>query len=529
MNTIGFGYNICMSCGLITLLIVVSVVPILLFTLPILHMLHMFQQNSYNRKEHKQWRKRSSKWYFPTKKTGGIFRNAKKPLVMTSRAIRLLICQILLIIIFYSVIAIFVEIKTDFSSLTEPMNLRYWLFSNIAILYYVALYFFLPHLVMLANFVNRPIEKMIANYYIADTKKILKSHPNLIVIGITGSYGKTSTKNYLFQILSKQFNVLMTPESYNTPMGIALTVRKLLRPYHQILICEMGAKKPHEIAELCEIVQPKYGIVTSVGPAHLESFKKIEHIYSTKLELSVAVLKNGGSSFVHENVLEQAKKLNLQSGITGQNGKSPVSYGEKSNHVEIIQVDQNGTKFQIEDSEHEKQIFLSALVGSHNIDNILGCIVLARTLGMSSQTIASRVGLLKSAPHRLEIKSNSYNGRKVTILDDAYNANPAGTQAALDVLGMFQGKKVVITPGMVELGSEQVPANVQFGKQIAEVADLAILVGKKQTEPIAKGLKEAKFDWSKVYITENVSEGINYAYEQNGEVILLENDLPDNY
>ena len=130
---------------------------------------------------------------------------------------------------------------------------------------------------------------MISHGYVKDARRILESMPGLTVIGITGSYGKTSTKNFLHSLLSVKYNVLMTPESYNTTMGVVRTVRERLRPTHQVFIVEMGAKNPGDIREICDLVRPKYGMITSIGEQHLETFKTLDNIIKTKFELADAI------------------------------------------------------------------------------------------------------------------------------------------------------------------------------------------------------------------------------------------------
>ncbi|MDE5869605.1 MAG: hypothetical protein K2H18_05180, partial [Muribaculaceae bacterium] len=143
---------------------------------------------------------------------------------------------------------------------------------------------FIP--VILADIILMPVEKIINQRYINDAKKILKSMPDLKVIGITGSFGKTSTKHYLQRILSEKYDVLITPGSYNTPMGVVRTVREHLKPFNEVFICEMGAKQKGDIDEICRIAHPHCGIITAVGPMHLETFKSIENVQATKFELA---------------------------------------------------------------------------------------------------------------------------------------------------------------------------------------------------------------------------------------------------
>ncbi len=156
--------------------------------------------------------------------------------------------------------------------------------------FFIALYIgIIPFIPALANLINMPVEKRINRYFIDDAKRMLREHGNLRIIGITGSFGKTSVKYYLTTLLSEGFRVLMTPESYNTPMGIVRTIREHLQPTHEIFVCEMGARHLHDIKEITDIVHPDDGILTSIGHQHLETFHSLDNIISTKYELLDAV------------------------------------------------------------------------------------------------------------------------------------------------------------------------------------------------------------------------------------------------
>ncbi len=148
-------------------------------------------------------------------------------------------------------------------------------------------------ILLLANLINTPLEKAITRWYINDARKIISSRKDLIIIGVTGSYGKTSTKNYLYRMLTEKYNVLVTPGNYNTLLGVVRTIREQLRAQHQVFIVEMGAKQRGDIKEICDLVHPSIGIVTSVGEAHLETFGSIENIQKTKFELIASLPSDG--------------------------------------------------------------------------------------------------------------------------------------------------------------------------------------------------------------------------------------------
>jgi len=424
---------------------------------------------------------------------------AKKPLVYTMRVKRLILTSILLYLILIAVSAVF-SASVTVSAL---------------------LFILCPLYIMLANLINKPIEISISRYYINDAKRMLASS-NAKVIGVTGSYGKTSVKYYLATLLKAKYNVLMTPESYNTPMGVVKTIRSSLSALNEIFICEMGAKRVGEIKEICDIVNPDMGIITSVGPQHLETFKTLDNIKKTKFELADA-LSQGDMLFLNGN----DENINEHKG-----SRKHISYsvnGSSDYNATDISLSDKGTKFTVSAPNGEKCEFSTKLIGMHNVLNITGAIAVSHCMGIDLNLLKGQVLKLESVPHRLELIKKGSD----LIIDDAYNSNPSGTKAALETLSYFEGMKILLTPGMVELGDKQDELNMQFGEDAAKVCDYVILVGRVQTQSIHKGLKNADFPDDKIYIASDFNDAINHAYALNSKdlrkVILLENDLPDNY
>ena len=387
-------------------------------------------------------------------------------------------------------------------------------------------------LIMLANFVNKPIERAINNHYIKDAKQILEQHENLIVIGITGSYGKTSMKFFLKEILSSKFEVLATPESYNTFMGIVKTIRTSLRPTTEIFICEMGARYVGEIKEICDIVKPDIGVITSIGPAHLMTFGSIENIQKTKFELADALPKEGGL-FLNadcELVVSEVQKRENNKKYNNIYWYSSNPDASASFVARPTSVDENGTEFWFGVRGIDESINLrTRLVGEHNVINLSGALAVATAMGVPLEDLKVPTRRIHAVPHRLELKKSG----DITILDDAFNSNPAGAHAALSTLKMFSGVRVMITPGMVELGEAEDKYNEEFGKFAAACCDWVVLVGQKQTAPIVRGLESARFDKNHLKIYNTFDEAYNFAskinHEGQGLFILFENDLPDNY
>lgn len=434
-------------------------------------------------------------------------RKAKKPFKLTSRALRIFAAQFILL----CGIAAF---SWFFGHLMEG-RVRYVTLA--------AGYIGVLVLVISANIICLPLQKIVNGHYIADARKRLRGQPDLSVIGITGSYGKTSTKTYLTQLLSVRYNVLMTPESYNTPMGIVRTIRERLEPVHRLFICEMGARHKGDIKENCDIVSPKHGMITSIGPQHLETFKTLDTVVSTKFELIDALPPDGIAFLAWDNEHIRTHKIDHRA----------VKYGlgEGCDYTAVdLTASASGSRFAVVTKDGERQEYATTLLGSHNVCNLVGAIAVAHTMGIPLCDMAQAVRAIKPASHRLEILPK---GNGVTIIDDAYNANPSGVRAAIDALSMFDTLKVMVTPGMVELGEREAEENRSFGEYAAPVCDFVALVGEKHTIPIAEGLRAGGMEKKNIKVFANIKLALDWVYQiDRGEkemVVLLENDLPDNY
>lgn len=443
-------------------------------------------------------------------------KNAKKKLVYTSRAKRL---------VFWNFATIALLEVSFIGNAANTNALELYMNAMTKILYYSLFTFLLPVNMIIANFLASPTELFINDRYINSAKRKLKSkkYKNLIKIGITGSYGKTSTKFILETILKEKYNVLATPESYNTTMGNVRIIREKLKEEHEVFISEMGARYRKDIEEICNFVKPQIGIITSIGAQHLETFKNIENIVKTKSEL-LESLPDDGIVFLPNDDSHCLKLYNKEK-------RKKYIYGVNDKHADVyaknIKVSSEGSTFTAVTQNGEINC-TTKLLGEHNIQNILGCIAIAIHLGLTNEQIASGVSKIKAVDHRLQILPSS-NG--VTIIDDAFNSNPVGSKMALDVLKTFEGRKIIVTPGMVELGNDEYKYNKEFGKHMASCVDIAILVGKKKTEPIVEGLKGSKFNDMNIYIVENLDSASKKLGEltKAGDVVLFENDLPDNY
>lgn len=427
----------------------------------------------------------------------------KTPLAYTKRVNRLIVTNVIL---FIAIEAIALLCAGKWATAVIGVTL---LFSNI--------------LMLIANIINTPIEKAINRYYYNDAKRIIESNKNLIVIGVTGSFGKTSTKNYLAGILAEKYNVLVTPGNFNTLLGVIRTIREQLRPYHQVFIVEMGAKQNNDIKEICDLVHPAIGVVTAVGEMHLETFKSIENIQDTKFELINSLPANGIGIINNDS-----KYINNYKGIKSDCRIIRYAVDNSADYKATdVQYGANGLSFILNGGEQ----FCSRLLGVGNLLNILAAIAVADHLDVPVKKQKNAIARLQPVEHRLSMKVA--NG--VTVLDDAYNSNPQGAKMALEVLKNFAvengNKRIVITPGFVEMGARQYEANRELGKTIATSCDYAIVVNATNREAIAQGIAEGGLDTDRYYLADSLNQAHARLAQilKAGDVVLYENDLPDNF
>lgn len=532
----------------ISILCTVLTLPAFLYVLR--YNLHMFQLNGYKNGEHIHWLKKNvsrqylliligisgilsmclphivtlllqtaaalicMKYYLYLKKT-----NTKKKLVYTARVKRLILTDSILVILLLVLTGVFLGVSRIAGA-----------FAVLTTLQIIAL--------VIVNWINRPVEGMINQHYINDAKKKLRSVPDLTVIGVTGSYGKTSVKYYLDTLLKEHFEVLITPESYNTPMGVVKTIRSSLKPSHQIFICEMGARHVGDIKEICDIVHPEHGIITSVGPQHLETFFNMDNIVNTKFELADALPEvgllflNGDNEYIRNHSGKYKNKIFYTTGewAKARELESQIEEGEVSRYYQTgdVKLSRTGTEFTVTAPDGEKETFQMRLLGEHNVINVAGAVAVANTLGIPLKQLKVPVRRIQPVAHRMQLLERG----NYTIIDDAFNSNPVGSRAAVETLKQFEGVRILITPGMVELGEKEEEYNYKFGTYAADCCDYILLVGEKHTAPIHKGVLESGFSQERCRVFEKLEDALSFAYSIKAEghkFILLENDLPDNY
>ena len=522
------------------ILLIIFLIPYFLYTyIKILHGMHMLQQNFYNESN------RYVKW---------IFKNKYRSLITIDLLaigipfifLKNVIIGFIVAIVFYTIIFIIKynekkkeQVKKGLVYTSRVKRLVFTTFLLYGLLFYIYYmyinnYFILISILVLLSilayfitytsyFLNLPIERMVYNKYKRRAIKKLRDM-NTTNIGITGSYGKTSSKHILNDILSIKYLSYMTPGNYNTPLGIMKTVNNLMDKFQDIFVAEISISAPetHDIERSCEIVKPKYGIITNIGLAHLDSFKTQENIQKAKFKLIEALPSDGLGILNSDDPNQVSYKIKNDCRIKW------IGIDNKDADIVAtnIKLTHEGTEFDATFKDDKKTIHLkTCLFEKPNIYNILAALLLAKELKLTYDEMIRGVASIKPIEHRLQLKKLP----QYTIIDDAYNSNPVGSKMALDVLNLMPGQKIVVTPGMIELKDKEYELNYEFGKHMASVADYVILVGKTQTKPIYDGLIENGYKKENIFITNDVRE----AFPKINEIsigkpyVLLENDLPD--
>ncbi|MGN0796070.1 MAG: Mur ligase family protein [Christensenellales bacterium] len=423
-------------------------------------------------------------------------KKAKKPLRYTKRMIRFIVA-----VQFIYTAIMFVGLGAMFINGVET--------------YFLLLYTFISPLIFLpltafANIVTTPFEKLNNKRYIKKAKKVFADSDGLIKIAITGSYGKTSVKNYLEAMLKSKYSVLSTKASFNTPMGMAYTADEYAG--QDVLIAEFGARHTGDIQELMDIINPQHAILTGITAQHLETFYNLDSVIEEKHKiLNVKGIKVAADS-------ENVRKID---GVLYA-GKNKDDYCVS----ETVEFGEDGSRFIMRIGENTL-VLKTALLGEHNVLNLQLAAVMAYELGVTLGEIEDAIVNMKPCPHRLEL----IKSKNMKILDDTFNCNPVGAECAINVLSRFDGRKVVITPGMVELGAAEKTENYLLGRKIAAVADRVILIGVSRTKAIYEGLLSMKYNVDEIFVFETLEKAKNNfsLLLKDKDTVLMLNDLPDIY
>lgn len=438
-------------------------------------------------------------------------RALKVPLVRTARAKRILALDFFLLLLAAAALVLGANAlyRLVWPQVGLVGHLRYLPLAVLPLLF--------PEILRLANALEKPFSSAKNRRYLAAAKKKLLAAP-CVKIGITGSCGKTSVKNFLAGILGGRYRVFATPASYNTPLGIAKAIEDVDLTQYDYFIAEMGARHKGDIAELCELVRPDHCIVTGICPQHLETFGTVEGIVAAKGEI-LRGTKPGGFAVIGQD--EYTARLDPAAA-----GLKKVAVGE---HGEFGAFDVHcspaGIEFKLAMGILQMPV-RSRLLGAHNAQNIALAAALASKLGVEKEEIASAVAGLDFVPHRLQ----PLEAGGVVVLDDAYNANVRGAAAALDVLRLFGGRKFVVTPGLVELGVLEESENAALGERMVGL-DRILLVGSTLVTAVRKGYLAAGGIEERVSVHPTL-DAVKEALAQElmpGDTVLFLNDLPDIY
>lgn len=474
--------------------------------------LHVFQLEGYKRARFLAWcRANLGRAMFLSSGT-----EEKKPLVMTGRAWRMLVTATML-----SVVAVLIP-----SGLAHvwwdgfPYDISTWAVMT------VLLTFGAPLVLVAADVVMSPVQASInARFKNRAARKLSSIAPT--VIGVTGSFGKTSTKFAIASLLGDQSEVLATPGSFNTPLGLTRTINEHLTEHHRFLVAEMGAYKEGEIAELCDLVHPTIGVLTAIGPAHLDRFGSMDAIRRAKYEIVTSLPPEGTAIMNVDDPEVRALADHTENVRVVRYGIDPA--GNPGLTATEIEVGNSGTSFRVTDARTGESVAVSTrLLGRHSIGHVLAGVATALVTGRRLSEMVAPVAALEPVEHRLQLIEGTGG---ITVIDDAFNSNPEGAAAALAVLeSMPARRKIVVTPGIIELGPLQAQENERFGERAAVVADVVIVVAKVNRAAILAGAGRVA-NGAEVYAVDTLTEATAKFPELvgPGDVVLFENDLPDQY
>lgn len=472
--------------------------------------LHVFQLEGYKRGRFLDWCR--------AHRGRALFLRAtsqKKALVMTGRAWRILVTALVV-----NVLAILLPSAVAHLAGGAPYDLIAWAGMTIVLFYGVA------QLLVVADWLMTPVQATInAGYERAARRKLHAERRD--VIAIAGSFGKTSTKSAVAALLGPR--AFATPGSYNTPMGVTRAINEGLGD-HRYVVIEMGAYRQGDIAELCATFAPTIGVLTSIGPAHLERFGSLEVIRRAKYEVIESLPAHGTAvmnvddAVVRELADETTHVKVIRYGIdpTGRPDVTATghSYGP------------SGTSLTIASDDTEIEV-TTRLLGEHAVLHVLAGIAVARVFEVPLEELARRAAALEPVEHRLQLIRGAGG---VTIIDDAFNSNPAGAAAAIEVLADLDEtdsrRKIVVTPGIVELGELQREENVRFGRHAATIADVLVVVGRVNRDALIEGAEAAAARKAEIVVVDTLAAATEQLARLQlgpGDWVLFENDLPDQY
>ncbi len=371
----------------------------------------------------------------------------------------------------------------------------------IQLIFASALPFIVPFYLFISSTLLLPYEKGIQKYYIKKAKRKIKNNPHLITIAITGSYGKSSFKYFLYQFLKMKYQVIMTPKSINTPMGITKFINENLDEHTEIMILEFGVDEKKGMDRLLSIIVPDIGVLTAIGKMHIKTFHSLENIYLEKRKL---LFKAKKGYFSKDSSYLKAKEEDLTS-IEGYSYVDTFSYANRH---------ENGLEV-----EYMKERMMIPLYGMFQLSNISGAIQVATDLGVSKKEIRQILPSLEGIEHRFKKRKEG----QMTIFDDAYNGNEEGILEAIQTVILQKGKKAIITPGVIELGKDYEKVNRNIGRHLLHF-DRVFIVSKEKKHPLYDGYIENNEAKDRIEFVSCFIEGYQKCKEEKVDVLLIAND-----
>ena len=362
--------------------------------------------------------------------------------------------------------------------------------------------------ILLAYFISLFIEKLLFNGFKVKAQKKIETMENLTVVGITASYGKTSIKNYIEHLLKAKYKTYATPRSVNTLGGVMKDVNDDLPDDTEVYVVEMGARGEGDIAEISTFVNPHYVVVGKIGPAHIEYFKTMENIRNTKME--ILQTNRLETAWIHESAMVKPES-NIHTFGENENLDMRSNIPAPEFVIEDVKATLDDTSFTLNGVRYS-----ASILGAFNAMNLAAAVLVAKELGLDDETIQKGLSTLKSVDHRLQ---RIDAGGKV-ILDDSFNGNIDGTMASFDLSSTYKGRKVVITPGLVEVDDA---LNVQVAKRANEVFDVVVVTG-----DLNYSIFKEYVDPEKLVKLSNKAGMEDMLVEQTlpGDLILFANDAP---
>jgi UDP-N-acetylmuramoyl-tripeptide--D-alanyl-D-alanine ligase len=444
----------------------------------------------------------------------------KRPLVMTARMRRLLIAGGFLAVVLAAALALGIVAL-------HPVV------STILVLIAAGLVTSLSEILLVAaNVVTKPAESRIRHHYLALAAERIKM-VDPVVVAVVGSFGKTSTKHILAQLLQPHVNTLPTRKSFNTLMGVTRVINEDLAPENRVFIVEMDAYAPGEIAAISDLVHPTLAIITAIGPQHMERFGTVDRIAGALYEVAAALPADGtlilytgdesGAALAQRARNDQRHLIRYAPANDGDNVDADVI-------ASSIRVDAHGSTFRWrwEALGLDRQVAIP-LLGRHQVANVSAALAAVHVLGYSVDDAITAAATLEQVEHRLQLMATA---GPLTVIDDSYNANPVGVHNGLEVLAAMPGAhKFLITPGLVELGRVEDEENRRYGAHAARVCDHVIVMSAKTSAALCAGLREGGMSEDRIHVVETLDEATRLlqTLSRPGDVVLFANDLPDTY